>query len=68
MKAGIALDAWKVNIFKKYLYATGFEFELNKGLTENTRTLIIETDDMERLSKVIEEANKAARLSRKKKR
>ena len=67
MKIGITLNDWKVKIFKKRLKAAGFEFKLGKGFSDNTRSLVVDTDEIEKLKTVIAESNAAAAKSRVKK-
>ena len=56
MKAGIAVDDWKLPVFRKRLTEAGFEYEDAGPLTlvGNTTMLTVETDDAEGLQKVIE--------------
>lgn len=37
MKAGIALDNWKLPIFRKLLTEAGYEYKMAAGLTTQSR-------------------------------
>ena len=39
MNAGIAIDAWKLTIFKKHLDDAGYEYTEHPGLTPNGKML-----------------------------
>lgn len=56
MKAGIAVDDWKLPVFRKRLTEAGFEYEDAGPLTlvGSTTMLTVETDDVDRLQQVIE--------------
>ena len=58
MKAGIAVDDWKLPIFRKRLTEAGFEYTDAGGLTHNTTVLTVETDDLLRLKSVVEECQR----------
>jgi hypothetical protein len=58
MKAGIAVDDWKLPIFRKKLTEAGFEYTDAGGLTHNTTVLTVETDDLLRLKSVVEECQR----------
>lgn len=53
MKAAIALDNWKLPVFRKRLTEAGFNYTDAGGLTHDTTVLTVVTDDMSRLAKVI---------------
>ena len=55
MKIGVAIDSWKLPIFKKYL--TKFTYEVLPGITEDTLSLIVITDNKEGLLKEVTAAN-----------
>jgi len=55
-KAGIMLDSWKLKIFKKHLDKAGYTYKKHPGLTANTVTLKVETDDLQRLQTVLQDA------------
>ncbi len=45
MKAGIVLDDWKLAIFKRHLDAAGYTYEQHPGVTGDTITLTVITDE-----------------------
>lgn len=55
MKAGIAVDDWKLPIFRKRLTEGGYKYEDGGALTSGTTLLTVETDDMLRLKRLLEE-------------
>lgn len=57
MRAGIAIDTWKLPIFKRHLKEAGYEYEFGERITSNTRMLYVETDDIKALHKVVWAAN-----------
>lgn len=54
----------KLVFLKKQLTKAGFEYKLNKGPTENTRTMLVETDNPTKLAKLIKKANHEAAKTR----
>ncbi len=54
LKAGIAVDDWKLPIFRKRLTEAGFTYEDGGALTHNTTILKVETSDILALKRVIE--------------
>lgn len=54
MKAGIAVDDWKLPVFRKRLTEAGYQYEDAGPFTGDTTILTVETDDMLALKKVIE--------------
>jgi ribosomal protein L10 len=61
MKAGIAVDDWKLPVFRKRLTAAGFEYEDAGAFTGNTTLLTVKTDNMFTLKKVLEECQAECR-------
>jgi len=61
MKAGIALDNWKLPVFRKRLTEAGYEYVDAGGLTHDTTVLTVETADMLKLKSVIEKCEKECR-------
>lgn len=60
---GIALENWKLPIFKKTLDREGYKYVQHKGLTNDTVVLKIKTESIAKLQPVIERMNaEAARL------
>jgi hypothetical protein len=62
--AGIAIDAWKLEIFRRHLAQAAYQFEEGPGLTEGTLWLKVRTTDVLALGKVVKAANDEAALSR----
>ena len=54
MKAGIAVDNWKLPVFRKRLKEAGYEYQDGGPLTGDTTLLTVETSDMLALKKVVE--------------
>lgn len=63
-KTAIALESWKLSIFKKELENAGFKFEKKAGIIKDTLTLMVETNDLYKLQEVIKAANKKAAKSK----
>ena len=62
MKAGIAIDAWKLPIFERHLTQAGYAFEQGPGLTADTLLLSVTTDAVYALSVVLRAANTEAAM------
>jgi len=56
--AGVAIDAWKLAIFKRHLDAGGFSYTEHPGLTPGTLFLKVKTERIATLQPVIERAQK----------
>lgn len=56
-KIGIAIDRWKLKIFKKHLKEAGFQFEINPGISPGTLLLTVETDDIAHLHSTVQATN-----------
>lgn len=56
MIAGVAIDAWKLSIFKKHLDGAGYTYTEHPGLTEGTLFLKVNTDSASKLACIIEVA------------
>lgn len=54
MKAGIAVDNWKLPVFRKRLTEAGYEYMDGGALTTEATLLTVETSDVLALKKVIE--------------
>lgn len=54
MKAGIAVDDWKLPVFRERLAAAGYQYHDAGALTGNTTLLQVETDNILRLKAVLE--------------
>ena len=61
-KVGICIDAWKLVIFTKHLTAAGYAYAQHPGVTPDTLTLMVETDLIAPLQRVIEAAQKECKL------
>jgi hypothetical protein len=64
LRAGIAIDDWKLPIFKQHLDKAGYRYEQAPGLTAGTLTLIVLTSDVKKLEAVVRAANQEARKSK----
>lgn len=65
MKAGIAVDDWKLPVFRKRLEDAGFAYEDKGALTGDTTLLQVSTYDSEGLARVVKRANdECARMKR----
>lgn len=64
LKAGIAIDAWKLPIFKRHLSKAGYTFEQAPGLTADTLTLTVLTASAKELEVVVRAANTEAKKGR----
>lgn len=58
MRAGIAIDTWKLSIFHEELTKYGFGYTQGVGLTKDTMMLYVETDDKPKLAFAVQEAQK----------
>lgn len=58
--AGIAIDDWKLPIFKKWLDGAGYKFTQHAGLSFGTLLLKVEAESIDRLANIIEASNKEA--------
>lgn len=66
MKAGIAVDDWKLPVFRKRLTEAGYEYQDGGALIGQTTLLTVETNDMLALKKVLEECQAACRKEERK--
>lgn len=55
---GIAIDTWKLPVFKRHLEASGYAYTKYPGLTADTLFLKVKADFVAPLQKVIEAAQK----------
>lgn len=60
MKAGIALDDWKLPIFKRHLAQSGYTHSEPVGLSAGTLLITVETPNPEALREVVLAANTEA--------
>jgi len=56
--AGVVIDDWKLQIFKKHLDAAGYAYTEHPGITEDTLTLRVKYEWVAELKPIIEAANK----------
>lgn len=63
-KAAIAIDDWKLPIFKRHLAGAGYTFKQGPGLTKTTLMLTVETNNVAALGAVVQAANNEAALSK----
>ena len=54
MKAGIAVDNWKLPVFRKRLTEAGYAYQDGGALTHDTTLLTVEAGDVLALKKVLE--------------
>lgn len=66
-KAGIAVDDWKLPVFRKKLTEAGFAYEDRGPITGDTTMLAVETDEVRRLAQVLENCQDECRRQRPKK-
>lgn len=60
MKAGIAIDAWKLSIFERHLTQGGYAFVNAGSLTSDSILLTVTTENAVALAEVIKAANTEA--------
>ena len=63
MKAGIAVDDWKLPVFRKRLRKAGYRYE-DGPLVGGTTLLTVETNDMLKLKRVLEQCQSECREKR----
>lgn len=56
-KIGIAIDKWKLKIFKKHLGNAGYEFKKKPGITPDTLCLMIKADTEQEIASIAQAAN-----------
>lgn len=61
MKMGIAVDNWKLSVFRKRLRKAGYAYEDGGALTGDTTLLTVETSDVLALKKVLEKCQDECR-------
>jgi len=60
MKAGIAIDTWKLPVFDRHLSEAGYTYKKGPGLTKDTLFLQVKTDDAKALETIVRAANEDA--------
>lgn len=65
MKAGVAVDKWKVPVFKRHLDQSGFVYTEHPGVTRDTAMLkvVVAADRMSVLHTVIRNAQHECRAN-----
>lgn len=65
-KAGVALNDWKLPVFKQVFDEAGYSYEQKPGLVPDSVTLMVEyiEEDINRLEKTVRKANKQAAKKR----
>jgi hypothetical protein len=61
VKASIAVDNWKLPVFRRRLTEAGYEYKDAGGFTADTTILTVETDNMLKLKQVLEECSRMKR-------
>lgn len=61
MKAGIAVDNYKLPVFRRHLTEAGYTYEDGGPLIGDTTLLTVETDDILALKKVLEKCQSESR-------
>jgi len=64
LKAGIAIDDWKLPIFKRHLSEAGYQFEQHPGVTKDTLTLTVFATSIDELGEIVLAANTEAAKGR----
>lgn len=62
--AAVAIDDWKLEVFKKHLDDAGYRYEQLPGLTAGTIILKVSYDRIKDLAPVVKAANDEARRSK----
>ena len=65
-RSAICIDAWKLDIFDKELRAAGFDYEEAPGVTKDTLTLTVVTNEIRRLALCVNKANQTAATEKRK--
>ena len=61
MKAGIAIDKYKLETFKKHLDEAGYKYIVGPGITKDTLVLCVDCEFTSDLQAVVRAANIEAR-------
>lgn len=64
MIVGIALDDWKIPVFRELLTKAGYSYEDAGPITGNSTLLKIETDDVAALAEVVRKCEQRAKEAR----
>ena len=60
-KAGIVIDSWKLPIFERHLSQDGYTYEQGPGVTPDTLSLFVHTENLKALEIVVRAANTEAK-------
>ena len=60
MKAGIAIDPWKLSIFERHLTQAGYVYTLAGSSASEFMTISVVTENVEALGEVVKAANSEA--------
>ena len=63
-KAAIAIDKWKLSIFKRHLSDAGYQFEQHPGFNDATLVLTVMTSSAKELEVVVRAANTEAQKTK----
>lgn len=66
LKAGIAVDDWKLPVFRRRLEAAGYEYHDAGAFVGETTFLTVNTDNMLALKKVLEDCEAECRKLKRK--
>lgn len=61
MKAGIAVDNWKLPVFRKQLSTAGYQYQDGGPVTAEATLLTVETSNILALKKIIEQCQAECR-------
>lgn len=64
-KVAIAVDDWKLKIFREKLTEAGYEYTDAGAFTADTTILTVETDNIFKLQGVLKDCQRAAKNSKK---
>ncbi len=62
MKAAIVVDDYKLPVFRRRLSESGYQFEEMAGVTADTKTLTVQTENLSALADVVKAANRESKL------
>ena len=66
MKAGVAVDDWKLPVFRQRLTEAGFKYADGGALTDGTTLLTVQTNDILKLKALLERCQRECKQSRRK--
>ena len=65
IKIGIAIDPWKLKIFKKVFDEAGYTYDVKEGASMTVLRVDIEAEDTSKLQPIVAKANNIAKNSKK---